>query len=213
MGKGTVWRVASPLHTPGVRGLPAAADMAAAADMQGTWSTLTPELKPVAGGPDHPSVRYSACSAMYNNQLIVTHGYHYNHEIRHPAWKSDAWSFDLSTRQWRKVHAGETAGAPSARYSGTCVVWDHAIWYYGGDDGGHKYRMHNYVFGAHFSEMWRFDLRTFQWRPVQYATSAPLKRALHAAAIVGDAMYVQGGLELSDTWRYDMPTRTWKALA
>jgi len=67
--------------------------------------------------------------------------------------------------------------------------------------------------GAHFSEMWRLDLRTFQWRPVQYATSAPLKRALHAAAIVGDAMYVQGGLELSDTWRYDMPTRTWKALA
>ena len=52
---------------------------------------------------------------------------------------------------------------------------------YGGDDGGHKWRMNNYVFGAHFSEMWRLDLRSFVWRKVVYAGAAPVKRALHAA--------------------------------
>ena len=136
--------------------------------MEGAWSFVSPQIKPVAGGASYPSVRYSACSVAYDGQLVVTHGYHYNHDEKHPAWKSDAWSFGLSTNQWRKVHEGENAGAPSARYSGTCVLWEHALWMYGGDDGGHKYSMNNYVFGAHFSEMWRLDLRTFSWSKVEY---------------------------------------------
>lgn len=181
--------------------------------MQGAWSEVSPQLMPVAGGPEHPSVRYSACAVAYDNQLVVTHGYHYDHDARHPAWKSDAWSYNFDTNAWRKVHEGERDGAPSARYSGTCILWDHALWMYGGDDGGHKWRMHNYVFGAHFSEMWRLDLRTFKWRKVEYTTAAPIKRALHAAAVVGNTMYVHGGLELSDTWRFDLPSRSWKELA
>ena len=177
------------------------------------WSIVSPQLQPIAGGVQHPSVRYSACSVSYNNPLIVTHGYHYNHEIRHPAWKSDAWSFDYTTQAWRKVHEGERDGAPSARYSGSCVLWDHALWMYGGDDGGHKYRMHNYVFGAHFNEMWRLDLRSFEWRKVIFEGDTPVKRALHASAVLGNEMYVHGGLELSDTWKFHFPTRTWQELA
>lgn len=110
------------------------------------------------------------------------------------------------------VHEGEAAGAPSARYSTSCVLWDEALYMYGGDDGGHKYSMNNYVFGAHFSEMWRLDLRSFTWKRVQYANRAPPKRALHAAVVFGNSMYVYGGLELSDTWRFDFMQRTWEML-
>lgn len=182
--------------------------------MEAAWENVSPELKPLAGSRSFPSVRYSACAVAYAGQLVVTHGYFYNHAIHHPAWQSDAWTFDTATKNWQKVHEGERAGAPSARYSTSCVVWDDALWMYGGDDGGHKRSMFNYVFGAHFSEMWRMDLRTFQWRKVNYAAGAvPPKRALHAACVIGSAMYVYGGLELSDTWRFDFPTRKWQLLA
>ena len=180
--------------------------------MEGQWSLVSPQMKPVAGGAGYPSVRYSACAVANYGKLFVTHGYHYNHEDKHPAWKSDAWSFDMVTHQWKKVHDGEGAGAPSARYSTSCVLFDNALWMYGGDDGGHKYSMNNYVFGAHFSEMWRLDLRSFQWRMVEYVGAAPPKRALHAATVVKNSMYVYGGLELSDTWRFDFGTRKWHLL-
>eukprot|EP00966_Prymnesium_polylepis_P209165 4845431-Prymnesium_polylepis.2 len=60
--------------------------------------------------------------------------------------------------------------------------------------------------------MWRLDLRTFAWKRVEYASAAPPKRALHAAVVLGTSMYVYGGLELSDTWRYDFPSRKWTML-
>jgi hypothetical protein len=114
--------------------------------MAGKWSLIYPQMQPVAGGVDFPSVRYSACAVAYSGKLIVTHGYHYNHAEHHPAWKSDAWSFAMAPPyRWEKVHDGEHAGAPSARYSSSCVLFDDALWMYGGDDGGHKHSMDNYV--------------------------------------------------------------------
>ena len=118
----------------------------------------------------------------------------------------------MGTNKWRKLHEGETAGAPSARYSSTAVLYDHALWMYGGDDGGHKTSMFNYVFQAWFTELWRFDLRAYTWQQVRPVGTIPPKRALHGAVVLGDAMYVYGGLELADTWRYDFGPATWSLL-
>ena len=42
--------------------------------------------------------------------------------------------------------------------------------------------MNNYIFNAHFDELWRLDLRTYQWRKVEPRSGPrPPKRALHAA--------------------------------
>jgi hypothetical protein len=71
---------------------------------------------------------------------------------------------------------------------------------------------HSQVFGAHFSEMWRMDLRSYQWKKVEYVGEMPVKRALHAAVVVQNSMYVYGGLELSDTWRFEFGTRKWYLL-
>lgn len=68
------------------------------------------------------------------------------------------------------------------------------------------------MFGAHFTEMWRLDLFSFQWNKVNYKGDVPPKRALHAAAVVQSSMYVYGGLELSDTWRFDFATKKWHLL-
>lgn len=176
------------------------------------WSFVKPQMKPVHGGRDFPSVRYSASAVSYRGEMIVTHGYFYNHAIRHPAWQSNAWAFNFASRRWRKVHDGETAGAPSARYSASAVLYEDALWMFGGDDGGHKKSMFNYIFQAWFNELWRFDLRTYTWRRVRPNGEAPPKRALHSAVTIGDSMYMYGGLELADTWRYDFKTATWTLL-
>ena len=181
--------------------------------VDGKWTFVSPQMKPVSGGPDFPSVRYSASAVVHKGKFVVTHGYHYDHAAHHPAWKSDAWTFDLSTRKWAKVHEGENSGAPSARYSASTVLFEGGLWMYGGDDGGHKYSMNNYVFNAHFTELWRLDLTTYQWRKAEYAGKlVPPKRALHGAAVVDGQMYVYGGLQHADTWRYNFATSKWKLL-
>ena len=90
-------------------------------EKNGAWSIAAPQRTPVHGGSDFPSVRYSACAVQHKGEMIVTHGYFYNHAVRHPAWQSNAWAFNFASRQWRKVHEGERAGAPSARYSASAV--------------------------------------------------------------------------------------------
>ena len=173
---------------------------------------MAQQRQPVAGGRNFPSVRYSASAVSYKGEMIVTHGYFYNHGLRHPAWQSNAWAFNFASQNWRQVHEGERAGAPSARYSASAVLYDHALWMYGGDDGGHKKSMFNYIFQAWFDELWRFDLRTYVWHKVSYNSAAPSKRALHSAVVVDKSMYVYGGLELADTWRYDFEPSTWTLL-
>jgi hypothetical protein len=170
----------------------------AVAAMSGEWSFAAVQRTPLHGGKDFPAVRYSASAVSYQGELIVTHGYFYNHNLRHPGWQSDAWAFNFGTSSWRKVHAGERHGAPSARYSSSAVLHDHALWMFGGDDGGHKKSMFNYVFKAWFDELLRFDLKTYVWHKVEPSSETrPPKRALHGAVTIGQSMYVYGGLEVS----------------
>ena len=193
--------------------MPDAAPKAGAAPLHGArWVSVTPQRKPVQGGADYPCVRYSATSVAYDGHLIVTHGYFYDHEHRHPAWQSDAWSFSFRDAKWTHIHDGEAAGAPSARYSASGVEFEHGLWFYGGDDGGHKYSMNNYVFGAHYDDLWRFDLRGNKWAQLQPPAPLPPKRALHSAVVVGGAMYVYGGLKRADLWAYDFGRNTWRML-
>ena len=178
-----------------------------------SWSTTWPESKPVQGTATFPSVRYSASAVSYGGELVVTHGYFYDHQHHRPAWQSNAWAFNFARREWRRVHEGEKAGAPSARYCMSAVVFEHGMWVFGGDDGGHKHSMNNYVFGAHFDELWRLDLRTYAWRRVKPADGvAPPKRALHQAVVLGASMYVYGGLGKADLWRYDFGGGRWTQL-
>ena len=107
-------------------------------ELTAAWSISSPQRLPVTGGADYPSVRYSASSVMYNGEMIITHGYFYDHGNHHPAWQSNAWAFNIKQQAWRKIHEGERAGSPSARYCSSAVLFEHGLWMFGGDDGGHK---------------------------------------------------------------------------
>ena len=98
-----------------------------------SWSITWPESKPVQGTAAFPSVRYSASAVSYGGELVVTHGYFYDHQHHKPAWQSNAWAFNFARREWRRVHEGEKAGAPSARYCMSAVVFEHGMWVFGGD--------------------------------------------------------------------------------
>eukprot|EP00967_Tisochrysis_lutea_P109409 scaffold170273_cov37-Tisochrysis_lutea.AAC.3 len=164
--------------------------MASAPALAGRWTLVQPEFRPMVGDLAHPSVRYSACTVLHAGQLVVTHGYFYNHDKRQPAWQSDAWAYSLSEQTWRRVHQGEKYGAPSARYSASAVVHDGSLYMFGGDDGGHKRSMNNYVFKSWFDELWRLDLASYTWRAIKPVgvSSLPHKRALHSAVVVDGAM-------------------------
>lgn len=179
----------------------------------GRWDVIVPETKPVQGSRRHPSVRYSAAGVFHEGHMIISHGYFYDHQHREPAWQSSAWSFNVQKKRWRMVHEGESAGAPSARYSTSAVLYDHAMYMFGGDDGGHKTSMHNYIFKSWFDELWRLDLRSFVWERMSAPGGiSPPKRALHSAVVVGNAMYIYGGLGRGDTWRYDFHSSRWTLL-
>ena len=90
--------------------------------MASEWSFVAQQRQPVAGGRNFPSVRYSASAVSYKGEMVVTHGYFYNHALRHPAWQSNAWAFNFASQNWRQVHEGERAGAPSARYSASAAT-------------------------------------------------------------------------------------------
>ena len=92
-----------------------------------SWSTTWPESKPVQGTAAFPSVRYSASAVSYGGELVVTPGYVYDHQHHRPAWQSNAWAFNYARREWRRVHEGEKAGAPSARYCMSAVVFDDRV--------------------------------------------------------------------------------------
>jgi N-acetylneuraminic acid mutarotase len=163
----------------------------AAPAINGRWSVVQPEFRPLVGDNHHPSVRYSASVVLHEGQVVVTHGYFYDHDSRKPAWQSDAWVYKVRDNKWQRVHRGEKHGAPSARYSASAVVHDGGLYMFGGDDGGHKQSMNNYIFKAWFNELWRFDLSRYTWSavlPAGGASSLPPKRALHCAVVLDDAM-------------------------
>lgn len=162
--------------------------------LKGTWEVVDPQIEPAWGNSNHIGVRYSHAAVAHAGELVVSHGYFYNHKHHTPAWQSDTWRFDPAGVAWRRVHGAwdEAAPAvsPSPRYSVSAVTYGDALLMFGGDDGGHLHSPTNYVFGAYFDELWVLDLVTHKWTPVPKPAGQawPSKRALHGAALVNGRM-------------------------
>lgn len=189
--------------------------------LQGAWVEVAPQTEPVQGTSDHISVRYSHAGVAWHGSMFVSHGYFYNHKRHRPAWQSDTWRFDLRALKWERVHRAWTgdgdASTPSPRYSTSAVIDAPRgrMLMFGGDDGGHRESPNNYIFGAHFDELWAFDLERHAWSRTYKPPGAawPAKRALHGAAIANGRMHVYGGLGISDHWAYELESGAWLKVA
>lgn len=168
--------------------------------LAGTWEVLDPETEPAWGTPAHIGVRYSHAAVAHAGELVVSHGYFYNHKRREPTWESDTWRFEPERAAWRRVHGpwerGKPREMPSPRYSTSAVEYGDALLMFGGDDGGHLHSPTNYVFDAFFDELWVLSLRSHEWflAPNPEGAPWPAKRALHGATLVNGRMHVYGGL-------------------
>lgn len=189
--------------------------MAPAANVTGRWETVDPQVEPPWGSDKHIGVRYSHAAVIWRGQMIISHGYFYNHKFHQPAWQSDTWACDLATMQWTRIHGpwnrDKPYASPSPRYSTSAVLDGSRMLMFGGDDGGHLKSPNNYVFNAHFDELWEFALGAHTWRLVPKAADAlwPPKRALHGGAIVNGWMHIYGGLKRGDHWAYELSTGRW----
>ncbi|DBA74712.1 TPA: hypothetical protein ACH3X2_009374 [Trebouxia sp. C0005] len=192
--------------------------------MSGTTKGATAAL--IVGG----SIRYSHCANVFEDQLVITHGYFYNTEVKGPQWLSDAWLMSLqSPFAMKQIHKGvtDTAAAstyskkqtppvPSGRYGSTSVAYKNQLWMFAGTDGGYsKHGNGGYELGYDMDELYVFDIKSHSWELVLPKGQRPAARYLHSAVVVGDSMVIFGGNDKAsgDVWSFQFAARRWKLLS
>ena len=191
----------------------AEASVTATALFDGVWETVGQQVTipdPYKPGIKQPSVRYSSSTVAYGDEMIVTHGYFYNRNVKpsSPAWLKDTWSFSYTDKKWTMLNDGKGV-APSPRYGHTALIHEDAMYFFGGDDGDHVKSPTNYR-SNHFDDLWRFDLKAKTWSEVPKQGLWPPPRSLHAGGLIGDEFVLFGGLGRNDTWGFNFKTNTWR---
>uniref|UniRef100_A0A061SHW3 Kelch repeat-containing protein n=2 Tax=Tetraselmis sp. GSL018 TaxID=582737 RepID=A0A061SHW3_9CHLO len=123
---------------------------------------------------------------------------------------SDIWRYDFEYDEWRFLDAVNSSMA-IGRYDHSAVVYDNAIYIYGG-------RTHETK-----RDFWKFDLETLVWIDIPVLEEMSPRHG-HGAAVLQGKMYVYGGWQsrwgernsdgmLSDEiWSYEFSTGEWVKL-
>ncbi|KAH7339126.1 hypothetical protein B0J17DRAFT_659920 [Rhizoctonia solani] len=153
-----------------------------------------------------PEARFAAGNCMYENKIIMFGG-------RTGTGKhlSDIWSFDIcslsqGTPKWERIEPAPGSKSPYGRCGHSLVVYGEELYVFGGSAGIYSYpRVYN--------DTWCFNMNTRIWTEWGWWRSfAPPSREYHAAAVIGDIMYVFGGSDrtsLGDTWGFKIPEHRW----
>lgn len=124
---------------------------------------------------------------------------------------NDMVAFDLNHLQspgskWELLGPGGADGSadvPAARTNHTIVTWNEKLYLFGGTNNETR-----------FNDVWSFDPRTNTWTQLDCIGYIPSPREGHAAAMVGDVMYIFGGrdsegLDLGDLAAFRISTKRW----
>lgn len=188
-------------------------------------------------GVQLPRRRYSHSATVVGSEMVVTHGYFFDHTGGGGAtWIDDTWAFTLdggenqkagatspspspspSLSRWREVK-DTTANAaattkPHARMSHTAVERDGKLVLFGGDDGGHLKGNSRSYKGTYLDDLWELDVTTGAWSEIKVSSGdVPPPRAHHAAVVLDGKMVVYAGMHLDDVWNFDFESRQWSIL-
>ncbi|XP_064455333.1 uncharacterized protein LOC135366533 isoform X2 [Ornithodoros turicata] len=150
------------------------------------------------GDGSSPSGRRGHSSVVYNGAMHLYGGYQ---DLRGSS--SELWRFHFDTEQWELVCQAEEI--PPARHNHSCVVYEGAMWVYGG--------MTDLQERADF---WRYHFATNQWHRVKCQKGGPLELHSHAAVQAQGSMYFfggeRGGSANNELWRYHFATETWERI-
>ncbi|KAG0133099.1 hypothetical protein HOY82DRAFT_605170 [Tuber indicum] len=161
------------------------------------WSRANPN------GP-RPAGRYGHTLNILGSKLYIfggqVDGFFFN----------DLVAFDLNTLQsagsgWEVLVPAREAGAdmPASRTNHTIVTWADKLYLFGGTNGL-----------AWFNDVWSYDPRSNSWSQLDCIGYIPSPREGHAAALVGDVMYIFGGRtsegeDLGDLAAFRISSRRW----
>lgn len=98
---------------------------------------------------------------------------------------------------------------PRPRTNHTAAYYKHGMYIFGGSDEGNN----------KLNDLWKFDLKANRWIIVNHISSEcedgqPTKRSGHACNVIGNKMYIFGGLEgitheTNDFYCFDFDTENW----
>jgi N-acetylneuraminic acid mutarotase len=130
---------------------------------------------------DGPSARHSHTAVVYDGAMYVYGGLSKNDRPL-----NDVWMCTQTTSGWRwtEIRSDPTRPAGPALYQHTAVVWDRAMWVFGGATG-HANAASNMLY------RFRFEDRMWETFP---STVNP--RCRHAAVAIDNIMVVVGGCDL-----------------
>lgn len=145
-----------------------------------------------------------------------------------PAYYADTWWFDTTTiydtfgtANWTY---SSTPYQPPARNAHTTVDYGGDLWLFGGF-------WHNVSFGASvscsnlaeactwYNDLWTYNTGADKWMQVYPTGSLPTGRNFHSSAVIGENMYVFGGMvapnnkAVNDMWAYNFPLQVWKEIS
>ncbi|KAL0023672.1 hypothetical protein WJX77_012323 [Trebouxia sp. C0004] len=160
-------------------------------------------LQPTITGPCPPA-RMGHTAVLFDSTLVIFGG-----RISPAQPLNDVWALDIPTCTWRCIPCKGVA--PSARFRHTAVAFgshlqDGVMTVHGGYDGKHT-----------FGDTWKLSTANWTWQQMATRGSAPCACHSHAAAVVGQQMFISGGTHdyqhtFSGLHAVDLVTGTWQAV-
>eukprot|EP00798_Chlamydomonas_sp_ICE-L_P022392 gene22392-29501_t len=169
------------------------------------WETIHQQTPTADGGGTHPSIRYGHSANPVGEEMVVTHGYFYDHDQK-----------------------GNTPPAPAGRFGHATASYNGDLYMYGGHDGGFAGSgPDGQLGGSDFDDVWKLDIKTGNWtqlHPEHYTdhflpdgneSGTPGPRYLASSAVVGDMLVLYGGLQedQGDVWGLNLTSNKWELLS
>ncbi|CAE6429530.1 unnamed protein product [Rhizoctonia solani] len=138
-----------------------------------------------------PSARTRHAACIYGNHFIVFGGRLNSREYLNDLWRIDLWS-PQGTLKWEQIELDPWGRLPRKRAWHTMVTFREKLYVFGGAN-----------YASLYNDTWCFDMATRVW--TELSCTGPTPRAYRAAALVGDTVYIFGGMDndrkpLGDTW-------------
>ncbi|KAH7320431.1 hypothetical protein B0J17DRAFT_685680 [Rhizoctonia solani] len=149
-----------------------------------------------------PVGRYGHAVGMSGNKFIVFGG-QVDGEFLNDLWSFDLQSLVRGTSAWEQLTPAPGNEPPPKRTGHVLVTHENKIYIFGGTDGA-----------FHYNDTWCFDMHTRTWSELTCIGFIPVPREGHAAALVGDVMYVFGGRgvdgkDLGDLGSFKISNHRW----
>jgi len=143
-----------------------------------------------------------------------------------PQYFADTWWFDTTTLYTEMGSANwtlsQTPYQPPARNAHTMVAFGGDLWLFGGFS--HNTSVSAFVNCSMpydnciwYNDLWTYNAASDKWMQVYPTGPLPEGRNLHTASVVGENMYIFGGLKymnvpVNDLWAYNVVLQVWKKL-